>query len=194
MGCSPFPEPPSVICGQADRVIVPKAKRPVVAPDKVVQKPQTLRIGSGLAIPSPVDSRRQLIAITTLEPLVHEPLLHPAVPDVHLCQRLTIQRLRGDRHWQGQRSPTPTRALPSIWVPAGISKSIRVPPALPAAQSFVSRNIITHHKLSFSRRSGSFDSSGRFACPRLKKRANVAAPSRAKRQVRWAQSSSCRLD
>ena len=31
MGCSPFPEPPSVICGQADRVIVPKAKRPVVA-------------------------------------------------------------------------------------------------------------------------------------------------------------------
>ena len=31
MGCSPFAEPASLICGQADHVIVPKAKRPVVA-------------------------------------------------------------------------------------------------------------------------------------------------------------------
>jgi hypothetical protein len=42
MGCSPFPEPPSVICGQADRVIVPKAKRPVVAATRACRNPKEL--------------------------------------------------------------------------------------------------------------------------------------------------------
>jgi hypothetical protein len=40
MGCSPFPEPPSVICGQAERVIRLKGQATRRRSHKDVQKPQ----------------------------------------------------------------------------------------------------------------------------------------------------------